>query len=51
MLFVFCRNEIARIEQQNALMLKRLQNAHAEYRTKDITSCMCSGPERASKML
>merc|ERR1719333_1586154 len=29
------RNEIARIEFENARMLKRLQNSHAEYRTKD----------------
>merc|ERR1719326_1603912 len=29
------RNEIARIEFENARMLKRLQNMHAEYRTKD----------------
>lgn len=29
------RNEIARIEFENQRMLKRLQNAHAEYRTKD----------------
>jgi hypothetical protein len=33
------RNEIARIEYENARMLKRLQNSHAEYRTKEWEAC------------
>jgi len=54
------RNEIARIESENAKMLKRLQNSQAEYRVKDweaahyksrrIQTYLCKNPLAAAQI-